>query len=474
MELSTLPNELQLSICELLDPISSFHLAITSKAHWNLFTPVIQNHARLFAENKSFKTSSTEHFVWDKYLSHTKCYGLYVRDLSVRNDRYWDSEVWAHFQLGSQSSRPPPEVYEPLVAAAHDIKLLYKQALEGTDSLWPNLESAIQDGSPEPVVALLVHHLPYLKSFRYTDGASGDPFSIFDLVDAVVRAYASPVRAPHLPFQHLTTVMIAHWDTEFAVSAEVCLMFLAIPSVRTFVGWQMGGECDRDFAGSSKSRAKELLFENSQFHPASLDRILMNIEALERFGYESGGAIVSYDDFMPKKVIKSLSDHAAHSLENLILNNSWEDDVGDDDDEDGKERMSLRGFKTLKTFQCNWSMLEPDLDDLDSDVDEELSGRGFYTEDTESVTVFDPRSILPESLEALHLKGPFTDEEWLTLTQLLEESSDFTPNLKTIRLSKSGPNGPTHWTSPEADEESDVAYPAWRKSLSALIQGHRN
>jgi hypothetical protein len=238
MNLSTLPPELQLSVCERLDPSSSFNFAIASKTHWNLFTPVIQEHARLFAENKCLRTSSAEQFVWNKCreIMSNPHHGWYVRELSIRNDRYYDSNVWALFQLTAQCIRPPPEVVEPLLEAAHNIKSLYEKSLGGPDPPWPTMEQAILDGSPEPIMALLIHYLPNLKIFRYTDGA-GDPFTTFEMVESIARAYAAPARAPHLPFEHLTTVMIAHWDSEGCADLGFCFKFLAIPSVRTFVGW---------------------------------------------------------------------------------------------------------------------------------------------------------------------------------------------------------------------------------------------
>ena len=96
---------------------------------------------------------------------------------------------------------------------------------------------------------------------------------------------------------------------------------------------QMGGaRFSTDVCAPYQSRAKELLFENSQIDDETLDHILERIEALERFSYSAGGAIVSDDGCAPKKLIKSLAAYAGHSLENLILEFDM-DSFGADDDE---------------------------------------------------------------------------------------------------------------------------------------------
>jgi hypothetical protein len=140
---------------------------------------------------------------------------------------------------------------------------------------------------------------------------------------------------------------------------------------------------------------------------------------------------------------------------------------------ENEEDFSLREFKTLKSLQCDWKGIKTDIDDIYSDVDEELPERGFYTEQPRPAKDFDPRSILPASLESLHLTGYFTDEEWDALTELLDEPSDYTPNLRSIRLSKQVAwNDRRHWTSSGTAEDAHLPHTAWRKSFNKLIQGH--
>lgn len=50
---------------------------------------------------------------------------------------------------------------------------------------------------------------------------------------------------------------------------------------------------------------------------------------------------------------------------------------------------------------------------------------------------FDIRSILPESLEALHLEGTWQDaDKWNGVVKILDSESPMTPNLKSIYLER--------------------------------------
>ena len=91
----------------------------------------------------------------------------------------------------------------------------------------------------------------------------------------------------------------------------------------------MGDGCEEEFPAPTKSQVKDLIFEHSQFDDGALSRILKNVEALQRFSYAAGGATVSYDFVAPKRVIKSLTTYAGHSLENMILDFT-DDDGGED------------------------------------------------------------------------------------------------------------------------------------------------
>jgi hypothetical protein len=70
----------------------------------------------------------------------------------------------------------------------------------------------------------------------------------------------------------------------------------------------------------------------------------------------------------------------------------------------------------------------------DSDKDEVLPDECFYTEDSEPMDDFDLRTILPASLEALHLEGPCDDREWERLGKFCDEASDLLPNLSRIYI----------------------------------------
>jgi hypothetical protein len=50
MLLPLLPPELKLSIVDHLDPFSTVNFGLTCRHHWELYRPVIEKHARSFAE----------------------------------------------------------------------------------------------------------------------------------------------------------------------------------------------------------------------------------------------------------------------------------------------------------------------------------------------------------------------------------------------------------------------------------------
>lgn len=79
-------------------------------------------------------------------------------------------------------------------------------------------------------------------------------------------------------------------------------------------------------------------------------------------------------------------------------------------------------------------MIWPETLDDDCQQDEELPDGGFYTEDKETLDSFDIRTLLPESLEELHIYGLFDDDEWERMNKLIEGQSKLTPNLSKIYI----------------------------------------
>lgn len=79
-------------------------------------------------------------------------------------------------------------------------------------------------------------------------------------------------------------------------------------------------------------------------------------------------------------------------------------------------------------------ILWPSDSDNDSGRDEALPDGGFYTEESDPPDNFDIRTILPTSLEALHIQGPYDDHQWERLAKLCTGTSDLVPNLSRIYI----------------------------------------
>jgi hypothetical protein len=75
----------------------------------------------------------------------------------------------------------------------------------------------------------------------------------------------------------------------------------------------------RNTAAVPVSNVEHLEFVACQFDAQSFNTLLPMTKNLKTFSYDSGGHIVAYSDFDPRKVIKALANHCAHSLEQLEL-----------------------------------------------------------------------------------------------------------------------------------------------------------
>lgn len=333
-----LPPELTISILELLDPFASFNFALTCKAHWNLCNPIIKKHERLFAENRVLDARDSRypyenHVLWDKLkeILSNPVVGEYVREINLPSSRaiYLDGNAAHDFQLTPQSARLNQEDIKRYVVFAEELDDLYRSSDLDLDLMFADFDNYLSKGSSEPIIVMLVHCLPYLKTFRFTDLEMSE--IVFRCVGATAVAYGDPELAPKLPFQHLTTVAMAYWDTEMCSSFEWCQVFCAIPSLRNFVANAMGGdemESGYDHGELPTSKVKELVLRSSRFSTNAIESIVSNMPSLERFSYELGDATVNEGVMpMPRQDLATLVKHLSHSLEHLCFEVG---DTGDD------------------------------------------------------------------------------------------------------------------------------------------------
>lgn len=102
-------------------------------------------------------------------------------------------------------------------------------------------------------------------------------------------------------------------------------------------------------------------------------------------------------------------------------------------EEDDIPKVSLRDFQKLRTLRVDWRLLWPS-EEIPFEDDEKSDG-GFYNEEetADANSGFDVHSVLPASLETLHLTGPFTEEE-KEMVGKVREPSEYTPLLKKIYI----------------------------------------
>ncbi|KAF3048237.1 hypothetical protein E8E12_011421 [Didymella heteroderae] len=439
MSLSLLPTELKLKIIEHLDPASTFHVALSSKAHLNLCGNQLQEHARLFARYSVIQPSNEGFLIWEltKEILQDPQRGWYARELDLVSDR--------------------PAEYPDL---PDEDRLVFKAAAKKVLSLYPyesnffatersdprDLDNEINDhidrGYEAPILVLLVHHLPQLRTFRMTDNLISGTFQ--DFMRRVAAGYQSPSMAPNMPLQHLSLAAIAHHDTESSCSVDWAVYFICIPSLKTFAAFMMGSEHIGEYEMNEEahlrittkaavSNVEELLFQGCQFDPESFDTFLPMIKNLKMFSYDAGGHIVAHQDMEPRKVLKALVTHSGHSLEELDL---AEASIGFEDGEEDIRSVSLRDFQRLKALRCEtrWLLRRPEdlWKDIELDDDAELPEDHHFVDNPvgeRSVYSRDPRDNLPESLEYLYLDGNYQKDEWKNLIKMFKIMNANTPKL---------------------------------------------
>jgi hypothetical protein len=330
MSLSSFPVELVVAVVELLGPFSSFDFAITSKVYWKLCDPIIAKHKHLFAENHTIDATDSgypykNHILWDKLkeISANETVGEYVRDISLPSERatYLDGNAAHDFQLNAESAQPPPEDLDRYTTIKQRLERVYEwESTAPEDTIFgANWDEWILNGSSEPIIVMLAHYVPYLRIFRFTDLEMDEVFE--KAIRFIAGAYNNPSLAPKLPFQHLTTVAVAHWDTEMSCDSDWCILFCAIPSVRNFVTDAMSGdELEQSPGDLPISNVTELVFRNSLFSTSAIEDIVSRTPKLERFSYERGDATIS-DSVTPTPLrdLKVLVDHVGHSLQHLVF-----------------------------------------------------------------------------------------------------------------------------------------------------------
>lgn len=306
-----LPSELKLRIADYLDPGSSINFGIACKEHWQLCQTLFKRHAKSFAEAPVVTAYNALDLL--RATIQDPSQGWYIREISFK-------ETW------DDPSTTLEEDAEQLQKSARQLRRLYPHTSSTVEDecLITRIEQDLATGHPNSAVAVLLHHLPNLRTLRLTTTREYSNFE--SLLERIGVEYVDAAKSSRLPLQHLQTVALVHDDTEGCISPDWALPFMRIPSLRVFAARMMGGDFDRDqnepaipFYPHPQSSIEEFFFDCSQFDPAALEYLLSCTPALKRFTYSAGGCCVSEDPYDAKVVLKALAEHAQHSLECLVL-----------------------------------------------------------------------------------------------------------------------------------------------------------
>lgn len=329
MSLHALPPELKLTIAENLDPQSCLHLALTCRDLYNLCQTMLEEHERLFSELRVIRSDQTNrHVLWTTLREVLKDprKGWYVRDLDLPASRWYH---WDGANLGQHGNQE--EDQEIFQQAARALRRVYRDADEDfpDDGVIRTIELRIGAGYDDGIIAVLIHHLPFLKTIRITDL---ETIALEHMLMKIAASYKNQSKLKGLPLQHLTSASVAHWDSEYSCNSSWAADLLSLPSMHFFAANAMSGHHDfygnpdTAFAGIMPySNLTELYLISCAFDVENLEAILAGIRGLRKFTYTDGGATVSDSEFEPKKIIAAVAKLAGHSLEELRLDRDMAD-----------------------------------------------------------------------------------------------------------------------------------------------------
>jgi hypothetical protein len=346
MSLSSLPAELQLNIVEHLDPDSNLQFALTCKENATLCGSVLEEHGFRLSEWQVIDTTNGKTLLWEKLKEFIQypSLGWYIRELNLPSDRQYswnpaenhagDGPSNRDKELFARAARQLQNLYPLLEKVHHQDHNYLADSITNPDDLIGTIQERIDGCYEDGVIAILLHYLPNLQTIRITDIKT---YALELMLYRIACAYKSPEKSRHLPLKHLKTVSIAHWDSELSCSPDWACYFSSIPTVKTIAAYAMGNSpwdvVAKQLCSQPLSNVTELFLFQCQMDVEGLATILKGIKNLIKFTYTAGGSTVSDMSYDPKRVIKALLEHAAHSLEELVL-----------DQEDFAEDVSLPPF----------------------------------------------------------------------------------------------------------------------------------
>jgi hypothetical protein len=369
MALDALPVELTICIAGYLDPDTTLDFALTCRRNAVLCKSLLQEHGSLLSEWQIIDTKKAQTLTWQALLEilDDPSRGWYIRELSLPGTRQQDwsrpqPHNWTHLQSGIRVDFPAPcaEEKNTMKKAARKVGSLYPilhsrhvlardpspPLLQRPNDIVGTIEDRIDQSNDDGVIAILLHHLPNLKTIRFTEHEDSDCFEL--MVHRIAGAYQEPSKAANLPLRHLATAAVSYGRSDEYNTPLWASAFLNIPSLRTFAVYEMDGVYEKtrsSYLGpvaQSISNVTELYFKDCRFDHEALDTLLAGVKHLKKFTLDCSnlGTGEFYDG--NKNLIQALSERAGQSVEELVLDfgATTEDYEDYEDDEDDDVRLA--------------------------------------------------------------------------------------------------------------------------------------
>ncbi len=260
----------------------------------------------------------------------------------------------------------------------------------------------IMKGRGEAIFGLLLTLLPHLTSMVITQQPEGLFMQMFE---RIVERQQPPHRHAQQALTKLaridTTPYYSMDDTGPANEFDFLSQYALLPSMRSITGSYFqtsGGWHAQTFQWRHDpgiSTVTEINIDRSTVDDESITNLLRGIRALERFSFSSGGYMLPWLVYQPRKIINGLKQYAKGSLSYLHLTSTR---IGVNRQVDDL-KYDLRVFETLKQLQIDHTLL--------SHHDRPCSAPSKRKWDHDC-TCWPQRlvDVLPASLESLKLVGP--------------------------------------------------------------------
>ncbi|CAF9942452.1 hypothetical protein IMSHALPRED_003689 [Imshaugia aleurites] len=264
---------------------------------------------------------------------------------------------------------------------------------------WKDVEDSSDSDYFDIALALLMTLLPNLRSIIICCLTNYISYTKYMLAQ-IAKAHQAVQGQRHALSRLVTLVIVKNkYHDSLRTSLDFCLPFTSFPSVLSVssnITKSRPSSHPSDLPKTFKSGITKIKFTDSDISGLGFEDLLSRIGTLQDFEYEYDKGF--HNDFEPYKIVRSLLNHAGHSLRCLHLTGDWyeyyECWVRDSDFVTLRTCVfmgSLRKSQVLKDVRVNHAMSIEIIEEVDTDK--------------KSTKVHRLVDLLPASIENLSLIG---------------------------------------------------------------------